>query len=97
VAVSWAEAIERARFTLARLRKTAPVIPDCRPEYYRAFQNLIRAGTRPETHIEIVTADDHAEEKRNHPARRRSGAPLHLPGRATKARIPRAAPVTAAC
>ena len=29
--------------------------PDCRPEYYRAFENVIREGTRPETRIEIVT------------------------------------------
>jgi 7-cyano-7-deazaguanine synthase len=29
--------------------------PDCRPEYYRAFANLIREGTRPETRIEIAT------------------------------------------
>src|SRR5207244_7549260 len=29
--------------------------PDCRPEYYRKFQELVREGTRPETHIEIVT------------------------------------------
>jgi 7-cyano-7-deazaguanine synthase len=28
--------------------------PDCRPEYYQAFQRLVRAGTRPETRIEIV-------------------------------------------
>ena len=29
--------------------------PDCRPEYYAAFQELIRVGTRPETQIAIVT------------------------------------------
>jgi 7-cyano-7-deazaguanine synthase len=29
--------------------------PDCRPEYYRVFQDLIRVGTRPETQIEIIT------------------------------------------
>jgi 7-cyano-7-deazaguanine synthase len=29
--------------------------PDCRPEYYRVFQELIRVGTRPETQIEIIT------------------------------------------
>jgi 7-cyano-7-deazaguanine synthase len=29
--------------------------PDCRPEYYRVFQQLVREGTRPETRIEIVT------------------------------------------
>jgi 7-cyano-7-deazaguanine synthase len=29
--------------------------PDCRPEYYQVFQDLIRVGTRPETQIEIIT------------------------------------------
>jgi 7-cyano-7-deazaguanine synthase len=29
--------------------------PDCRPEYYRAFQELVKVGTRPETRIEIAT------------------------------------------
>jgi len=29
--------------------------PDCRPEYYRAFQEVVRVGTKPETRIEIVT------------------------------------------
>jgi 7-cyano-7-deazaguanine synthase len=52
--------------------------PDCRPEYYRAFQNLIREGTRPETQIEIVTPVIHL--KKNQIIRRgvELGAPLHL-------------------
>jgi 7-cyano-7-deazaguanine synthase len=29
--------------------------PDCRREYYEAFNRLVRAGTRPETRIEVVT------------------------------------------
>jgi 7-cyano-7-deazaguanine synthase len=29
--------------------------PDCRPEFYRAFEEAIRLGTRPETDIRIVT------------------------------------------
>ncbi|HYM13716.1 MAG TPA: 7-cyano-7-deazaguanine synthase, partial [Bryobacterales bacterium] len=27
--------------------------PDCRPEYYRAFNEVIRLGTRPETQVKI--------------------------------------------
>jgi 7-cyano-7-deazaguanine synthase len=29
--------------------------PDCRPEFYEAFQQVISLGTKPETHIEIRT------------------------------------------
>ena len=29
--------------------------PDCRPAYYRAFEQVIREGTRPETRIKIAT------------------------------------------
>ena len=29
--------------------------PDCRPEFYRAFEEAIRLGTRPETEIRIAT------------------------------------------
>ena len=29
--------------------------PDCRPEFYRAFEEAARLGTRPETEIRIVT------------------------------------------
>ena len=29
--------------------------PDCRPEYFEAFNRLIELGTRPETHLAIHT------------------------------------------
>ena len=29
--------------------------PDCRPEFYRAYEEAIRLGTRPETRIRVVT------------------------------------------
>jgi 7-cyano-7-deazaguanine synthase len=29
--------------------------PDCRPEFYEAFQEVIRRGTRPDTSLRIVT------------------------------------------
>ncbi len=29
--------------------------PDCRPEFYDAFQNVIDTGTKPETNITIRT------------------------------------------
>jgi 7-cyano-7-deazaguanine synthase len=55
VAVSWAEAIGAEAIYIGAVAEDSSGYPDCRPEYYRSFQELIRVGTRPETQIEIVT------------------------------------------
>src|SRR5579863_6378521 len=54
-AVSWAEVIGATAIFIGAVSEDSSGYPDCRPEYYRAFAELIRAGTRPETRIEIVT------------------------------------------
>jgi 7-cyano-7-deazaguanine synthase len=54
-AVSWAEVIGANAIFIGAVAEDSSGYPDCRPEYYRAFENLIREGTRPETRIEIVT------------------------------------------
>ena len=55
VAVSWAEAMGAGAVYIGAVAEDSSGYPDCRPEYYRVFQELIRVGTRPETEIEIVT------------------------------------------
>jgi 7-cyano-7-deazaguanine synthase len=55
VAVSWAEVIAATAVFIGAVAEDSSGYPDCRPEYYRVFQQLVREGTRPETHIEIVT------------------------------------------
>ncbi|HEU0368970.1 MAG TPA: 7-cyano-7-deazaguanine synthase QueC [Candidatus Acidoferrum sp.] len=55
VAVSWAEAIGAGAIYIGAVAEDSSGYPDCRPEYYKVFQELIRVGTRPETEIEIVT------------------------------------------
>ena len=54
-AVSWGEVIGAAKIFIGAVAEDSSGYPDCRPEYYRVFQELIRAGTRPETQIEMVT------------------------------------------
>jgi len=54
-AVSWAEAIGAGAIYIGAVAEDSSGYPDCRPEYYRVFQELIRVGTRPETRIDIVT------------------------------------------
>jgi 7-cyano-7-deazaguanine synthase len=55
VAVSWAEAMGAGAIYIGAVAEDSSGYPDCRPEYYRVFQDLIRVGTRPETQIEIIT------------------------------------------
>lgn len=53
-AVSWGEVIGAERIFIGAVEPDSSGYPDCRPEYYRIFNQLIRAGTRPETRLEIV-------------------------------------------
>lgn len=78
VAVSWAEAIGAGTIYIGAVAEDSSGYPDCRPEYYRVFQELIRVGTRPETEIEIVTPV--IALKKCEIVRRgmELGAPLHL-------------------
>lgn len=55
VAVSWAEVIGANSVFIGAVAEDSSGYPDCRPEYYRAFEQLAEVGTRPETHIAIVT------------------------------------------
>jgi 7-cyano-7-deazaguanine synthase len=55
VAVSWAEAIGAQAVYIGAVAEDSSGYPDCRAEYYQVFQELVRVGTRPETHIEIRT------------------------------------------
>ena len=55
MAVSWAEVIGAAKIFIGAVEEDSSGYPDCRREFYDAFNRLIEVGTRPETHIEIVT------------------------------------------
>src|ERR1700751_1362132 len=54
-AVSWAEVIGANAIFIGAVAEDSSGYPDCRPADYRAFENVIREGTRPETRIEIGT------------------------------------------
>jgi 7-cyano-7-deazaguanine synthase len=55
VAVSWAEVIGARHIYIGAVAADSSGYPDCRPEYYQAFQELADRGTRPETQVEIRT------------------------------------------
>ena len=55
IAVSWAEVIGAGAIYIGAVAEDSNGYPDCRPEFYAAFQQTIDAGTKPDTHIEIRT------------------------------------------
>ena len=54
VAVSWAEVLDAEKVLIGAVEPDSSGYPDCRPAYYRAFNEVVRTGTR-EGRIEIVT------------------------------------------
>lgn len=78
IGVSWAEAIGARAIYIGAVAEDSSGYPDCRPEYYRVFQELICTGTRPETRIEIVTPVIHMKKNEIIRRGRELGAPLHL-------------------
>jgi len=78
VAVSWAEAIGAEAVYIGAVAEDSSGYPDCRPEYYRKFQELVREGTRPETRIEIVTPVIALKKSEIIRKGVELGAPLHL-------------------
>ena len=54
VAVSWAEVIGASKIYVGAVEQDSSGYPDCRPTYYQAFNDVIKAGTK-EGSIEVVT------------------------------------------
>ena len=54
VAVSWAEVLGASKVYIGAVEQDSSGYPDCRPAYYQAFNEVIKAGTK-EGSIEIVT------------------------------------------
>lgn len=55
IATSWAEVIGAETIYIGAVAEDSSGYPDCRPEFYEAFQQTIILGTKPETKIEIRT------------------------------------------
>ena len=55
IATSWAEVMGAKAIYIGAVAEDSSGYPDCRPEFYAAFESVIETGTKPETHIEIRT------------------------------------------
>jgi 7-cyano-7-deazaguanine synthase len=77
-AASWSEVINATAIYIGAVAEDSSGYPDCRPEFYEAFQNVLDLGTKPETHITIKTP---VIEMRKSEIVRKGldlGAPLHV-------------------
>jgi len=77
-AVSWGEVIGARKIFIGAVAEDSSGYPDCRPEYYEAFNRLIAVGTRPETDLEILTPVIHMRKSEIVRKGFELGAPLHL-------------------
>ena len=55
IAVSWAEVINANKIFIGAVEEDSSGYPDCTDSFFKAFNNVIKTGTKPETEIEIVT------------------------------------------
>jgi 7-cyano-7-deazaguanine synthase len=78
IATSWGEVLGAEAIFIGAVAEDSSGYPDCRPEYYQAFNQLIRVGTRPETRLEIVTPVIHMKKSEIVRTGNKLGAPLHL-------------------
>ncbi|MEK7263238.1 MAG: 7-cyano-7-deazaguanine synthase QueC [Bacteroidota bacterium] len=55
IAVSWAEVIGAEKIFIGAVEEDSSGYPDCRKEFYDAYNIVIAQGTKPMTHISIET------------------------------------------
>ena len=78
IATSWGEVLGAKAVFIGAVAEDSSGYPDCRPEYYEAFNHLIRMGTKPDTQLEILTPVIHMKKSEIVNTGNRLGAPLHL-------------------
>jgi 7-cyano-7-deazaguanine synthase len=78
IATSWAEVIGATSIYIGAVAEDSSGYPDCRPEFYEAFQQTINTGTKPDTRIEIRTPIIHLTKAEIVKKGLELDAPLHL-------------------
>lgn len=53
--VSWAEVLNASAVFIGAVYEDSSGYPDCRPDFFSAFESMVDLGTKPETKIKIVT------------------------------------------
>ena len=76
--VSWAEVIRATAIFIGAVFEDSSGYPDCRPDYFDAFNKVIDLGTKPETNIKIITPVIRLSKSEIVKEGIRLGAPFHL-------------------
>src|SRR5829696_6602040 len=78
IATSWAEVLGAGAIYSGAVAEDSSGYPDCRPQFYEAFEKAIDEGTKPETRIEICTPVIHLSKAEIVRKGIELSAPLHL-------------------
>lgn len=78
IATSWAEVLGASALFIGAVEEDGSGYPDCRAEFFEAFEKMIAIGTRPETSIRIFTPLIHLSKKEIVLRGTELNAPLHL-------------------
>jgi 7-cyano-7-deazaguanine synthase len=78
IATSWAEVLGASAIYVGAVAEDSSGYPDCRPEFYEAFERAIETGTKPETRIKIRTPIISLRKSEIVQKGIELGAPLHL-------------------
>ena len=76
--VSWAEVLNAKAVFIGAVFEDATGYPDCRPEFFKAFEKMIGLGTKPETKIKLETPVIHLSKSEIIKKGIELGAPIHL-------------------
>jgi len=77
-AISWAEVLGAKHLFIGAVYEDSSGYPDCRPDFFTAFQRAVDLGTKPETQIKIQTPIIHLSKAEIIKKGLELNAPLHL-------------------
>lgn len=78
IAASWAEVLGAEAVAIGAVEEDSSGYPDCRPDFFTAFERVLDLGTRPETGIRIETPVITLSKKQIVAEGRRLAAPIDL-------------------
>ena len=76
--VSWAEVLKAKAVFIGAVYEDSSGYPDCRPEFFSAFEKIVELGTKPKTKIKIETPVIHLSKSEIVTKGFELNAPLHL-------------------